>query len=176
MRRHPVGTSHRLITLAAVAALALAGCAKQEAPGIATADGGGVAGTPSADPQEMARLLARCMRDNGIEVDDPDGQGVKGVVGQQQHFDKQKFAQAMEKCRQYAPEGGAPRKAIAPEDIDLMRRHAQCMREHGFPDWPDPDPVTGAAKWDDPAKARAAKADPGFKGALDACKEFDLPR
>jgi len=37
----------------------------------------------------------------------------------------------------------ADRPAPAPDYLDEIRRYAQCMRENGFPDYPDPDPVTG---------------------------------
>jgi hypothetical protein len=30
------------------------------------------------------------------------------------------------------------RTSAAPTDIPALLRYAQCMRRHGFPDWPDP--------------------------------------
>jgi len=160
-----------LAALLLAAMLVLVGCSAGSGPGIATAGGGAQTG-PSVDPREQGRLLAACLRENGVDAQDPpDGTGPK--VGLPSTIDKSKLAAAMERCRRYAPDAGLG-KRIDPADIEMLRQHARCLREQGFPDWPDPDPDTGASKWDDPAKARAAKNDLRFRGALEACRRFDV--
>lgn len=162
------------------AALALSGCGGSggnEAKGA----GGGDRKSPSAGDMDKLRRFARCMRENGVDMDDPvDGrieirnsakpQGTAG--GPAKNFggpdDKTKAAQ--EKCRHFMPDGGKPRKA-SPEEISQMRAFAKCMREHGV-QMQDPD-ANGGMRFD--AKEGAGSANnPGsaaFKAADKACRK-----
>jgi hypothetical protein len=56
--------------------------------------------------------------------------------------DREKMQAAQEKCKQYLPNGGEPPKLSA-EELDQMRKFSQCMRENGYPDFPDPQPDGG---------------------------------
>lgn len=81
----------------------------------------------------------KCMRENGINMADPefeDGGGVKMMMPD--GTDDKKVQAAEQKCRALMPNGGEPPKA-SPEQLERSRKMSQCMRENGVPDFPDPD-------------------------------------
>ncbi|MFG1605121.1 hypothetical protein [Actinoplanes sp. NPDC049265] len=100
----------------------------------------------SADKITQLRAYAKCMRENGVDMPDPDGDGVLRAPAMKAGapVDK-KMEAASEKCLPLLPAdvGGAPQK-MTPEDLAKARAQAKCMRENGVPDYPDPDPETGA--------------------------------
>jgi hypothetical protein len=137
-----------------MAALALlSGCAgnKDKGDGVATA-GDGKAASTSADPEEgdiaaQTAKYASCMRENGVDMPDPevdDSGRVKfgGPAAGAQPADREKVQAAQEKCKQYLPNGGEPPQ-LSTEQLDQMRKFSQCMRENGYPDFPDPQPDGG---------------------------------
>jgi hypothetical protein len=104
---------------------------------------GGATGRPAAKEADRMREYARCMRANGVDMPDPDGEGRLTVrhSGAPTKVDgKMRAAEA--KCRHLMPNGGKPPKP-KPEQLAKMREEAKCMRENGVPDFPDPDPSTG---------------------------------
>ena len=141
-------------TLLALAAtlLLLAGCAgeKEDGDGVASAgDGKASATTGTTNDGDIAAQTAKfaqCMRDNGVDMPDPKVDGDKvtmeGPAGGADAGDREKVRAAQEKCKQYLPNGGEPPK-MSDEDIEKMRKFAQCMRENGYPDFPDPQPEGG---------------------------------
>ncbi|GAA5047598.1 hypothetical protein HNP84_000341 [Thermocatellispora tengchongensis] len=156
MRQH-----NGLVAALVLAAGLLAACADtgaQESPSAAPS-------APSAapsDPRDKARAFAQCMRDNGVDLPDPDPDGGFDTGGS---IDRQSeaFRTAMEACRAYAPGGDLER--ADPERLDKARAFAKCMRDNGA-DVPDPDPDGGFSSLapedpDDPAwqKAYAACGD-----------------
>jgi hypothetical protein len=149
MRRH-------LLVAAPLLALglALSGCAGQggESPTVATAGNGAPAAEESAAPsdEDKAREFAACMREEGVDLPDPQpatgaGPGAKGGGGfavKVEGGDKEKVNAAMEKCRPLLPNGGEM-KPLTPEQLERQRELAKCMRANGVPDFPDPDPNGG---------------------------------
>lgn len=114
-------------------------------------DGGGsgaspsaAGGTPSEDDLQDAFInYAQCMRDEGIDMPDPEVNGSSGIVtvpgGEEGgSFDQEAFETADKKCAaEHLPDGGeisAEDEAAFQED---MLKFAQCMRENGI-DMPDP--------------------------------------
>jgi hypothetical protein len=139
-----------MLAVAGVAAmLALTGCGRADDGGqVATASGtqdgqqDETADQPVLDEDERRRQFTQCMRDNGVDLPDPEpGAGGKIVVGDRDGLDKDKVRAALEACRQFMPNGGE-RPPPSPEDLEKMRQFAQCMRDNGV-DMPDPDPNTG---------------------------------
>jgi hypothetical protein len=61
----------------------------------------------------------------------------------------------------------APEPPPSAEELAKMAKFAQCLRTHGFPDWPDPD-SRGAFLVPD---SKVAKTDK-FQAAKDECKQF----
>jgi hypothetical protein len=109
---------------------------------------GGAAGDPasdtaSADPQEEAVKWAQCMRENGVDVPDPevDDEGrVQLRMRSNANIDEDKVDAAMKACEEFSPIGDSGRLADLqndPEFQEAQLRFARCMRDHGV-DVPDP--------------------------------------
>src|SRR3982751_506444 len=130
MRRHRIWLAAAVPLLA----LTLAGCAGHgKKPGIATVRGTGDPGaSPSAsvDPQAARLNFARCMREHGVDMPDPDPDGRVTIAMSGGPQNKSQLDAAQAACKQYLPNGGTP-PSMSPEDIDQMRKFAQCMRDHG---------------------------------------------
>jgi hypothetical protein len=171
----------RLIALGLLA-VALGGCSgPSRKPGVATV-GGTASGRPTASPSpvdraEQIRLFTKCMREHGIDVPDPatnpgDGGGTV-IFGdpQQGGPDPTKIEAATKACEQYLPNGGDPPKPD-PAQVESMRKFAKCMREHGVPDFPDPDDK-GGVKIGGPGDGGALDpGDPKMKAAQQECQKF----
>lgn len=126
MRRHMYGVVALL-----VAALALTGCGGTGEDGTPAA---GSSAPASLDPHTKGVKFAQCMRENGIQVDDPEpGKGVRMLV---QGVSQEQVQKAMEACREWAPEGATGAKAD-PAQAEQMRKYAQCMRDNGVEAFPD---------------------------------------
>jgi hypothetical protein len=164
-----------------VLVLAVAGCGgkKRDNNGVATA-GGGSSGSPrtsasaAMDNAELQRQFARCMRDNGVDVADPtDGRGgftVQGGAsgGPGVGGPDSKFQKAMDKCKQYLPNGGLA-ATLDPAQQEQVRQYAKCMRENGVPKFPDPQPNGGLMIGSD---SGLNPDDPAFKAADEKCRHF----
>ncbi|TCO58165.1 hypothetical protein [Actinocrispum wychmicini] len=133
-----------LIAVATVALTTACGKAGGDDNGVASLNGGGKpsdsaqgASDQGSDEDKM-RAFTKCMREHGIDMPEPDGQGhvQAKAAGAPGEMDKMKAAD--EACKSLLPNGGKP-KPLSPEDLDKMRKTAKCMREHGI-DMPDPDP------------------------------------
>ena len=143
-----------LLTLAAVAMVALmpAGCSNAPAvPGASTAGGGALASTaaattagPSTAARDLALRFARCMRANGVtNFPDPNASGaltIDGIAnGSSLNTDSAPFKRAISACRDLEPPGftGTVR---SPEQQAAALKFAQCVRDNGVKDFPDPAP------------------------------------
>lgn len=117
------------------------GCNAQDG-GAGVASVSGPAATSSTQPseQEQAVRYAQCLRDKGIEVEDP-VDGRPPAIPRGTAPDEEVEA-AEEACRQYLPQQVRARQLSA-EDLEKLRRMSQCMRDHGYPNFPDPDPDQG---------------------------------
>jgi hypothetical protein len=123
--------------LAALATLAVIGAGCSKAPADTAA------GT-SADNRERGMEFAECMRENGVrEFPDPDGSGqltIDGIVnGSSLDPDTAAFEQALGACRDLEPPGFTGHKRSAQEQENALR-FAQCIRDNGVKDFPDPTP------------------------------------
>jgi hypothetical protein len=126
------------------------------------------AGTPSAGTAD-GREFARCVRAEGVEMPDPGPDGMIGLpaVPAGDEAAAQKMDAAMEKCREFLPDGGEPPKP-SPEDLAKALEYAKCVREHGLPDFPDPDPETGGFRLK-PGQANDMK---DLGKASESCQQF----
>lgn len=101
-----------------------------------TATGGGA---KPGDFYEGSLRYAQCMREHGVDMPDPsneEGGGISIMVPK--GTDKAKVEAADKACKQYLPNGGVPEK-LDPQALERARQMSKCVREHGFPDFPDPD-------------------------------------
>ncbi|GAA0941146.1 hypothetical protein [Nonomuraea longicatena] len=161
----------RRTLLPAALLIAVTACAA-EAPragvaSVATASASpsaGASSTATGDPADNGRKFAACMRDNGVDLPDPEP-GTHPLTSSLK-VDKsqlQKFEETTEKCRAFLP----PKDSVKlnPQQQETVRAFAECLRENGI-DMPDPDPNGGFG-------GRAPKIDqssPTFKKAMQACR------
>ncbi|WP_051467255.1 hypothetical protein [Actinomadura oligospora] len=128
-----------------------------------------------ADEATQMRNFAKCMREHGVDMKDPDGSGRITVMqtAKPGANDEQAMQAAQKACQSLMPNGGKPRQA-SPQDQDKMRKFAKCMREHGI-DMQDPG-ADGGMKIKRTAPPGGAKQDiaddPKLKAAQDACKQL----
>ena len=117
----------------AIVALLSAGCGSN-----ASSETG--AGSSSAKTKAMK--FAACMRDNGVsEFPDPDASGaltIDGVLnGSSLDPSSVAWKRAIAACRDLEPPGFTGSKRSAQEQAHALE-FAQCIREHGVKDFPDP--------------------------------------
>jgi hypothetical protein len=97
----------------------------------------------------MPKLLAYsdCMRSHGIAdfpdpTPGPNGQGggfqIKAGSGSDLNPSNPTYAAANKTCEHLLPYGGSLPKATAQQLVGLAKL-ASCMRDHGYPDFPDPN-------------------------------------
>lgn len=117
--------------------------------------------------------FAECMRKNGVrEFPDPDASGnltVDRVAnGSSVDTSSAAFARAIDACKDLQPAGftGAKR---TPEQQQAALRFAQCMRDNGVKDFPDPTedgPIIDTSRMPGSPGARSI---PGFQAAQEKC-------
>ncbi|MGH3490626.1 MAG: hypothetical protein ACRDP8_22280 [Actinopolymorphaceae bacterium] len=193
MRRRVPGRTAVGAAIVLLLALVVAGCAGtgggsgDDTASVASADGGGSdastddsGGSGDSDGggdgaeltreerEERALKFAACMRENGVPMEDPEpGQAGRvriGGNGDGERIDRETMEAAQEACQKYSPFGeGGP--SPDPEMADNMRKFAQCMRDNGVPDFPDPD--GGRMMLD-----RSVAEDPDFDAAQEKCAEI----
>ena len=129
--------SGKLRPLAALAVIALlmAGCSN------APAETGG-AGNTNAD-YENAVKFSECMRDNGVsEFPDPDASGrltIDGVLnGSSLDPSTPAWKTAIGACKDLQPPGFTGDQKVSAEQQKARLEFAQCMRDNGVKDFPDP--------------------------------------
>jgi hypothetical protein len=179
-----------LLALLVVALLA-ACTATAAGSGVATlesqAPGAAPSASPSMSPEEAVLAYARCMREHGVEMPDPqfeqtdDGEVRIGIDAGSAggEVDKAKFMKADEACHSLmAAVMPAGKGQMSPEDEEKMLEFARCMREHGI-DMPDPD-VNGGFRFeagpgsggDGTTSKGIDPNDPDFQAAQEACGDL----
>ena len=132
--------SRKLWLLAALGAVTLigAGCGSSAHTDTGTANS---TGTASSGPNsnltapEKAVKFAECMRTNGVpHFPDPDA---KSNYNFGVDVSKAVFTKAVDACKAVEPPG-ALSSTRTPKQQSASLRFAQCVREHGVKDFPDP--------------------------------------
>ena len=127
-----------LAALAMIAAV-VAGC------GNGSGSGSGTAGNNTATTtRDKAVKFAECMRANGVSAfPDPNASGeltIDAVAnGSSLDTGTAAFKHAMSACRSLEPPGFTGSK-VTPSQRTARLEFAQCVRQHGVPDFPDPTP------------------------------------
>lgn len=186
----------RILLLVAVLALLATACGgtADADEGVASLDGSeslGVVDTTAApDLSEEETLLAftQCLRDNGVDIDDPtvDSEGNLRLsrpssAAQEGQGRNEEFRAAREACNSLL-EG----VTLGFQDVDVteledqLLEFAMCVRENGYEDMPDPDLSTvgipgqgGGGPF-----GQLDREDPLFQAAADACQDIlaGIPR
>ncbi|WP_202125550.1 hypothetical protein [Actinomadura physcomitrii] len=157
-----------MLALLPALALGLQGCGGK--------DGGGTgAASQKASDEAKMRKFAQCMRDNGVDMEDPkDGRvsikvSAKPSGGGPGTTDSTVQA-AQKKCAHLMPNGGKPSKPSA-ADLAKLRAFSKCMRDHGITAFPDPKPDGGMLL----QAGKGTGIDPQsqtFKAAEKACQKY----
>ena len=173
--RHPGGV-RPWRTAAAIAAMAVTGLLAAAACG-----GGGShpPGSGASSSRSLAVVLdsyASCMRSHGVPNfyfthltappgAPPPGEFVMGFHGwfAEADFNAQ-FQTAQKACRHLLPFGNAQGTETHQEFLNAVKA-AACMRSHGYPNWPDPNPNV-AGVW---VPAGVDTNSPQFQSAAKTC-------
>ena len=157
------------------------GSALPRATGAASAEPTASPSASSLDPDEALLQFARCMRDHGVDVPDPDHGRVTvdgSGVSPEQLDDAE---QACEKWQQMAApqDGGTP---LTAEQKQAFLDQAQCMRDRG---WNVSDPTFEGGRVEQQFKRGSeqgpgdpAPGDPRFEKDLQECADeagMELP-
>jgi hypothetical protein len=127
MRARHIFTALVIAIVAATAACTSA----DDGNGVATAQSPGQTSSPSADGASNAQAFAACLRERGIDVADPrPGEQVEIPAKDDETRD------ALRACARFAPPSQQRERGLDPA---AARAYAGCIREQGFPDFPDPD-------------------------------------
>jgi hypothetical protein len=126
-----------LSALAIVALISLigAGCGSNGSSGTGTAGSADSGGSKQATDHDKAVKFAECMRRNGVpHFPDPDS---KGAVNFGVDVPKDVWLKAVDACKALKPPGALSAKRT-PKQQSATLRFAQCVRDHGVKDFPDP--------------------------------------
>ena len=134
-------------------------------PGSSSSTGGS-----SAAQQELA--YAQCMRSHGVaNFPDPNPQGGFGDTTQVQS--NPNYASADSTCKSLLPNGGTGKGT---QDESQLLQLAQCMRSHGVPNYPDPNPNPTVNPRIALAQAGIDVNSPQFQSASQTCERlYPLP-
>lgn len=125
-----------LLAVAALVVVTGAGCSNSSA--------GTTSGGAAATTRAEALQFADCMRTNGVrEFPDPDASGTYTIDGIANNTkldtDGPAWKKAIAACKDLEPAGFTGTKRSTDQQATALR-FAQCIRENGVPDFPDPEP------------------------------------
>ena len=108
----------------------------------ATAGAGSSTGNTTSAAHEQAVKFAECMRANGVsKFPDPDASGAftidEIVNGSSLDPNSAAWQKAMDACKDLEPPGFTGHKRN-PQEQENALKFAQCIRDNGVPDFPDP--------------------------------------
>jgi hypothetical protein len=159
-------TRLKLLAALALVALTAAGCGSSDtahtsAPATATAK--------QATGRDKAVKFAECIRAHGV-ADFPDP-NAKGDFQYGVSESPAVWKRATTACKDLQPPGTLSGKRTPKEQSDALK-FAQCMRDNGVKDFPDPvngDPLVDTTKIPSLGD-RSPRTDPVFAPAMDKCR------
>jgi len=169
--------------MSAALAVVAAGCGGSKSPGVAslgpaattTTSGGGASQSTSPPKGSTADFVkfVDCMQKHGVQAQL--GQGGRGVsIGggpnSTANPGSPQFQAAQKACQKFLPGGGPPTLSPAQEAQERteLLALAQCMRKHGYPNFPDPD-SQGAFDFGSSSTPSIDPSSPQFQSAMSAC-------
>ncbi|MDX3006576.1 hypothetical protein PWY87_33180 [Kribbella solani] len=154
------------LSAALLAGLLLAGCSDGAEAGGASSP----SATPSSD-KDRGLAFAKCMRENGVkDFPDPGDDGSQ-VMGKNSGIDPTSaaFKKAQEACKDLIPQIDNEAVSGEPADLTKAKVWAQCVREHGVPQLPDPE-IQGKVAVVDMTNVPNNPGGP-LDAALEACED-----
>jgi hypothetical protein len=140
-----VNMRKNLRPLAALAVVALVGVISAGCSDASSETGtGSSGGNKNGTNHEKAVKFAKCMRDNGVrEFPDPPPSGeltIDAIAnGSSLDTSTAAFKQAISACKDLEPSGFTGHKRSAQQQENALE-FAQCIRDNGVKDFPDPTP------------------------------------
>ncbi|MEV6344255.1 hypothetical protein [Actinoplanes sp. NPDC051851] len=152
------------------------------------AEAGGASPTASAmsdaDLLTLGKQIVQCMRDNGIpDMPDPyvDSGHLKLDESAQEAMEAKYTDEQVETAKAACQdlwdtlpqgaveddEGDAQVKEVGPADVPALTRFAQCLRENGYPEWPDPN-----AEGKFPISKEQAETMKPAKEVVEKCRQY----
>jgi hypothetical protein len=156
--------------LAALALVALisAGCGSNAPSETGTASNSGTGAAKKATDQNKAVKFAECIRAHGVpHFPDPDAKGDSNIGID---VTPEVWKRAVDACKDLEPPGALSARRT-PKEQKASLRFAQCMRDHGMKDFPDPvdgEPLIDTTRIPS-AAGRGAHSIPGFQAAVEKC-------
>jgi hypothetical protein len=140
--------------------------------------GNGSAGTgnSTASIHEKAVKFAECMRTNGVSgFPDPSASGAftidQAVNGSSLDPNSAAFKQAMSACKNLEPPGFTGGK-VTPSQRTARLKFAQCIRDNGVPDFPDPTPNGPLVDTNRIPSAATPAGMSALNAAMHTCRDF----
>jgi len=169
-KQHPIWIAVAYVLLFA---LGSAGCSRGDDPVVATANPGAANANASAnaaaDGEQSLVKFSQCMRAQGLTwFPDPQPDGGL-VVHNPDGVDQSKVDKAEKACKKHYP-GGSQGGPIPAADLAKIRQVSQCMRDHGFAKYPDPE-ANGSITIDSKVLG-VAPDDPAFQKARQECDRY----
>ncbi|MGO1056794.1 hypothetical protein [Crossiella sp. CA198] len=123
---------------ALVTAFSLAACGGEDkGDGPASLNGGNGKGNEQKagdeapkDPKEAMLKFAKCMRDNGIDMPDPDPNSGGIAAQRMDETNMEKFEKANKACEKFAPKSNY--NPNDPAEKDKRAKQNKCLRENGL--------------------------------------------
>ncbi|KAA9153808.1 hypothetical protein FPZ12_033740 [Amycolatopsis acidicola] len=157
----------RMLVPAAVALAVLTACGSKDG-GDKVASLSSPATTTSAQQggtdEDKALAYAKCMREHGVNMPDPETGGGGIGITIPDGTDKSTADAADAACKSLLPNGGTA-APVSAEDLDKQRKVAQCLREHGV-DVPDPTAEDPGIK----IQNNSATDQDKVRAAMEACQ------
>ena len=157
-----------------VAAAALAVLAAACAGGSSSGGSGGSPSPAGSTSSPSAVAYSACMRSRGVpNFPDPDSSGqLPKADPQQLGVSQSQLQTAQRACQHLLPNtagsfrqqtqqcflAGECPPSLVRQILTVQRRYAQCMRSHGFPNWPDPTIDSQGRPYFDVSKAGISEA------------------
>ena len=162
--------------LGALAMVALIGVISAGCSDASSETGTGSGGNTNATNHEKAVKFAKCMRDNGVrEFPDAPGSGeltIDAIAnGSSLDTSTPAFKQALSACKDLEPSGFTGHKRSAQQQKQGLE-FAQCIRDNGVKDFPDPTPDAPLV---DTNRIPSAATDGGMSilnAAMQKCRDF----
>jgi hypothetical protein len=135
-----------------------------------TTNAGGSKAGGGQDDQQAALDWARCMRQHGVDLPDPQfsGDDIAQQLPDRAVRNSAKFKAAEQACKQYLSNGAqAPPSA---QERQQALAFARCMRQHGITTMPDPQITANGI--DQGLPRRMDADDPRLKAAERACHQY----
>jgi hypothetical protein len=163
-------------TLRPLAALAIVALLSGASSNAAAQTGTSSSGNNTAHTDQQATKFAQCMRANGVsEFPDPDASGtltIDGIAnGSSLDTNSAAFKQAIAACKNLQPPGFTGHKRTAQEQENALK-FAQCIRDNGVKDFPDPAPDAPLIDTSRMPGDPAARSIPALREAMEKCRDL----